>query len=77
MNSSCPYCNAKIEESLQEHWHGNKGPALFKIRCPVCGEIMDAVAEGQPSFLTLRELEQGEKATKKASNRADDTLLLA
>jgi len=69
MISSCPYCNAKIEESLQEYWHGNKGPSLFKIRCPVCGEIMDVVAEGQPSFLTLRELKQGGKGHKKSKQQ--------
>lgn len=55
MTSSCPYCNAKIKEFLKEYWHDNKGPALFKTQCPKCGETMDVVVQGKPSFLTLRE----------------------
>ena len=55
MTSSCPYCNAKIKEFLKEYWYDKKGPVLFKIQCPECGETMDVVVQGQPSFLTLRE----------------------
>ena len=55
MTSSCPYCNVKIKEFLKEYWHDNKGPVFFRIQCPECGETMDVVVQGQPSFLTLRE----------------------